>query len=72
MLIDRDFKVFSNPTDDIFEKNDINIEYMYGLSIENDDAYVVFKPSDAEKTSKLFEENGIVTLTPDELLTIDL
>lgn len=54
------------------EKNDINIEYMYGLSIENDDAYVVFKPSDAEKTSKLFEENGIVTLTPDELLTIDL
>ncbi|MBQ3235259.1 MAG: ACT domain-containing protein [Clostridia bacterium] len=54
------------------EKEDINIEYMYGLSIENDDAYVVFKPSDAEKTSELFEKDGIVTLTPEDLLKMKL
>ena len=54
------------------EKSDINIEYMYGLSIEDNDAYVVFKPSDAEKTSKLFEENGIETLTPSDLLKVKL
>ncbi len=54
------------------EQNDINVEYMYGLSIENEDAFVVFKPSDAEKTSKLFEENGVETLTPSDLLEIDL
>ena len=54
------------------EKSDINVEYMYGLSIENDDAYVVFKPSDAEKTAKLFEENGVETLTPEDLLKTKL
>ncbi|MBR3805068.1 MAG: ACT domain-containing protein [Clostridia bacterium] len=54
------------------EKSDINVEYMYGLSIENDDAYVVFKPSDAEKTAKLFEENGVATLTPEDLLKTKL
>lgn len=54
------------------EKSDINVEYMYGLSIENDDAYVVFKPSDAEKTTKLFEENGVETLTPEDLLKTKL
>lgn len=54
------------------EKSDINVEYMYGLSIENDDAYVVFKPSDAEKTAKLFKENGVETLTPEDLLKTKL
>ena len=54
------------------EKSDINVEYMYGLSIENEDAYVVFKPSDVDKTEKLFKENGVVTLTPDDLLRTKL
>lgn len=54
------------------EKSDINVEYMYGLSIENDDAYVVFKPSDAEKTAKLFKENCVETLTPEDLLKTKL
>ena len=57
---------------EIIAENNINIEYMYGLSIEDNDAYVVFKPSDAEKTSKLFEENGIETLTPSDLLKVKL
>ena len=54
------------------EKSDINIEYMYGLSIENDDAYVVFKPSDADKTAALFEKEGVETLTPEDLLKTKL
>ena len=54
------------------EKSDINIEYMYGLSIENDDAYVVFKPSDSDKTATLFEKEGVETLTPEDLLKTKL
>ena len=56
----------------IIEEADVNVEYMYGLSIENDDAYVVFKPSDAEKTAKLFKENCVETLTPEDLLKTKL
>ena len=54
------------------EMSDINVEYMYGLSIENDDAYVVFKPSDQDKTSDLCEREGIETLTPEDLLRTKL
>ena len=49
------------------EKADINIEYMYGLSIENEDAYVVLKTSDAEKTFDVLRENGIDTMLPEKL-----
>ena len=33
----------------IIDDNKINIEYMYGLSIESDEAYVVLKASDTER-----------------------
>ena len=36
----------------IIDENGINIEYMYGLSIESDEAYVVLKASD-EKIDKI-------------------
>lgn len=49
------------------EKADVNIEYMYGLSIENEDAYVVLKASDAEKTFDVLRENGIDTILPEKL-----
>ena len=49
------------------EKEDINVEYLYGLSIESEEAYVVLKASDAQKTSKVLEENGIETLLPDQI-----
>ncbi len=49
------------------EQEDVNIEYMYGLSIESEEAYVVVKASDACKTSKVLEVNGIETLLPDQL-----
>ena len=49
------------------DKAGINIEYMYGLSIESDEAYVVLKASDAEKIDKILDENGIRTVSCEEL-----
>lgn len=46
----------------------VNIEYMYGLSIDKNEAYVVVKPSDAQKTAEVLEKNGIETLLPEQLL----
>ena len=47
--------------------NGVNIEYMYGLSIESDEAYVVLKASDADMIDKILDENGIRTASCDEL-----
>ena len=52
----------------LIEKADINVEYMYGLSIDKAEAYVVLKSSDAGKTEVVFKENGVETLSPEELL----
>ena len=40
---------------EVLSKNDINIEYMYGLSIENSNAYIVIKTSKSEN-----HENGLI------------
>ena len=40
---------------------------MYGLSIDEGDAYVVLKASDAAKADKILAENGIVTVSGEEL-----
>jgi hypothetical protein len=48
----------------------INIEYMYGLSIESKDAYVVLKASDNEKLVKILGETGIRTLSCEDLKNI--
>ena len=54
----------------VIDENGINIEYMYGLSIESDEAYIVLKTSDIEKTDKILDENGIKTITCEELANI--
>lgn len=46
----------------------INIEYMYGLSIASEEAYVVLKASDADMLNNIFEEKGVRTLTASDLL----
>ena len=46
----------------IIDNNGINIEYMYGLSIEAAQAYVVLKSSDAVKLDGILAENNIETL----------
>ena len=50
--------------------NDIGIEYMYGLSVEGENAYVVLKTSDASKVEKVFAENGVVTLLDKDISAI--
>ncbi len=49
------------------DDNGINIEYMYGLSVESEKAYVVLKASSVEKIDKILEDNGVKTITCEEL-----
>ena len=51
----------------VIDAGGVNIEYMYGLSIESTEAYVVLKASDAEKLDAILKENGITTLSSEEL-----
>ena len=51
----------------VIDENGINIEYMYGLSIESEEAYFVLKASDIEKIDKILEENGVRTITCEAL-----
>ena len=54
----------------VLNDNDVSVEYMYGLSIENDNAYVVLKTSDAVKTEKIFIDNNISMLSDKEISVI--
>ena len=54
----------------VIDDNKINIEYMYGLSIESDEAYVVLKASDTERIDKVLDESGVKTISCDELAKI--
>lgn len=54
----------------LIDEGGINIEYMYGLSIQSDEAYIVLKASDAERLDGILETSGIKTVTTDELSTI--
>ncbi len=51
----------------ILAEYDINVEYMYGLSVDGQNAYIVLKASDMEKAIKAVKENGIQTLTSEEI-----
>ena len=54
----------------IIDDNGVNIEYMYGLSIESDQAYVVLKASDTKKVDDILTANGIATISCKELANI--
>ncbi len=54
----------------LLSSNDINVEYMYGLSIDGHEAYVVLKASDLLKTEKLLENNGVITLSAEDILSL--
>ena len=49
------------------DDNGVSIEYMYGLSIESDKAYVVLKASDIKKVDEILNDNGVITLSCDDL-----
>ena len=54
----------------VIDDNGINIEYMYGLSIESDDAYVVLKASDIAKVDEILTANGIKTISCEDLANL--
>ena len=43
----------------------VNIEYMYGLSVEDNEAYVVLKASDSQKADEILTQNNIETVSCD-------
>ena len=45
------------------DQSDVNIEYMYGLSVDGDEAYVVLKASDVNKIDTILAENNIETVS---------
>lgn len=51
----------------LLSEKEINIEYMYGLSIDGESASVVLKASDLEKASAILEEKGVKTLSSEEI-----
>ena len=52
---------------EVIANKNVNIEYMYGLSIDGDNASVVMKTNDLERACEVLRENGIETLTYSEL-----
>ena len=51
-------------------ENDINVEYMYGLSIDGKEASVVLKASDIAKADKILTDKGVKTLSSDDILAL--
>lgn len=51
----------------VIDQKGVNIEYMYGLSIEADDAYVVLKASDIAQIDAILDEAGIETISNEHL-----
>ncbi len=49
------------------EKENVNIEYMYGLSLAGTKAYVVLKASDLQKAGEAIHTYGIQTVTDESL-----
>ncbi len=46
---------------------DVNIEYLYGLSVEAEDASIVMKTNEPEAACRVLREAGISTMTPEEI-----
>ena len=51
----------------VIDEAGVNIEYMYGLSIEAEDAHVVLKASDAEEIDRILAKNNVQTLSTEQL-----
>ena len=54
----------------LLSDNNVNIEYMYGLSIDGEDASVVLKASNLDDAEKVLTDNGIKTLSEEEIKSI--
>ncbi len=52
----------------VIDTKNVNIEYMYGLSIEGDNAYVVLKASDIAVLDTILTENGIEMVSCEQIV----
>ena len=48
-------------------KEGVNIEYMYGMSIESKEAHIVIKASDVSKVEEILAARGVKTLSCEDL-----
>ena len=51
----------------IIAENGVNIEYMYGLSVEADDASIVMKTNDLDSACRVLRDAKIGTMTIEEI-----
>ncbi len=51
----------------VISDEEISVEYMYGLSVESQDASIVVKTSNLEKADEIFAKHGIKTLSYTQL-----
>ena len=51
----------------ILSDKDVNIEYMYGLSIDGEEASVVLKTSDVLKAEEVLDGKGVKTLSAEDI-----
>ena len=54
----------------LISKEEVNVEYMYGLSIDGDMASIVLKTNNLEKAKEILAANGICTLSGEDLLNL--
>ena len=52
---------------EILSDKGINIEYMYGLSVDGDSAFVVLKTSDCQKAIEILNEVNVTILTTEDI-----
>lgn len=52
----------------IIDDEKVNIEYMYGLSLEGDNAYVVLKASDINRLDDILADNNIETVSCEQIV----
>jgi len=52
----------------LIDRSGVSIEYMYGLSLEGDDAYVVLKASDSAELDSILTNHGIETISVEQLV----
>ncbi len=54
----------------ILSDEDINVEYMYGLSIDGDEASVVLKTSDIKKAESVFNKQNVKMLSSSDIASL--
>ena len=54
----------------LIAENEIDVEYMYGLSVAATDATIVVKTNELERACEVLRKNGIDTMTQDEIYAL--